>query len=524
MMAYDFTIEHIGTTKFGHADALSRLMEMTQQNNEDVVIAHISAVDAEIQQIVRENIQNLPLTADNIIKATANDELLQNVLKCLRSSWPTKINDPILQIMYNRRESLSESNGCILMSERIVIPFMLQKIVLKQLHSSHPGIVRMKALARSHVYWPRIDHDIENLVRTCTRCASAAKMPRKTNLASWPLPKRAWERVHIDYAGPYEGHNYLVVVDAYSKWPEIFIMGQTTTTATVAKLSELFARFGFPETLVSDNGTQFSSEMFEQFCMVSGINHMRSPPYHPQSNGQAERFVDTFKRALAKAKGEEITATNLQTFLRCYRSTPNETLDNGDTPSMRMFGWNIRTTLDLMRPMDSNQPKLRDTAMEKSFNKHHGAVNREFKKNEPVFVTSYSNNKRSWVAATIIEQQGSCLYKIRHRNKIWVRHANQIRPRYSEDEEEIVEPKSIVPFDILMDTYQMRNHQPTLDSPGGPSNTQSPASNTVVISSDDDQFSDAQETPPFVRYPTRDRAAPRRLVVTHEANMRYPSL
>ncbi|KHJ97228.1 integrase core domain protein [Oesophagostomum dentatum] len=93
------------------------------------------------------------------------------------------------------------------------------------------------------------------------------------------------------------GKMFLVIVDAYSKWPEIIEMTSTTSLATIRDSTRLFAQFGNPETIVSDNGSQFASREFAEFCNSNGITHVRSPPFHPQSNGQAERFVDTFKRA-----------------------------------------------------------------------------------------------------------------------------------------------------------------------------------------------------------------------------------
>lgn len=126
---------------------------------------------------------------------------------------------------------------------------------------------RMKSLARSFVYWPKIDDDIEGLVRCCRSCAEAAKSPRKTDLESWPVPSKPWERVHIDYAGPIDGFYYFLVIDAFSKWPEIFRTRSTTTSATLDILQEIFARFGNPRTLVSDNGTQFVSARFKQMMM-----------------------------------------------------------------------------------------------------------------------------------------------------------------------------------------------------------------------------------------------------------------
>ena len=167
---------------------------------------------------------------------------------------------------------------------------------------------RMKSLARSFVYWPNIDDDVEDCVRHCSSCAEAAKAPRKTLLESWPLPTKPWERVHIDYAGPIDGYYYLVIVDAYSKWPEIFRTRSTTTSSTLDILLEVCARYGNPRTIVSDNGTQFVSAAFKQFCIQHGIKHLTTAPYHPQSNGQAERFVDTFKRGLKKLAEGDRTA------------------------------------------------------------------------------------------------------------------------------------------------------------------------------------------------------------------------
>lgn len=118
------------------------------------------------------------------------------------------------------------------MSERVIIPYSLQKKILKQIHIGHPGIVRMKSIARSYVYWPNIDRHIEDLVRQCNGCSSAAKAPPKALLSSWPSALKPWSRIHVDYAGPFEGRMFLVVVDSFSKWPEIRIHQQSTASAT----------------------------------------------------------------------------------------------------------------------------------------------------------------------------------------------------------------------------------------------------------------------------------------------------
>ena len=114
----------------------------------------------------------------------------------------------------------------------------------------------MKMLARQCVYWQGIDRTIEDLVKSCDACQKAAKMPIKNILSPWPEPSHAWERIHIDFAGPMENAMFFIVVDAYSKWPEVIQMKTITSTGTICVLSKMFARYGFPETLVSDNGTQ----------------------------------------------------------------------------------------------------------------------------------------------------------------------------------------------------------------------------------------------------------------------------
>jgi transposase InsO family protein len=127
-----------------------------------------------------------------------------------------------------------------------------------------------------------MDHDIEEMVRVCGPCeAAAAKQPFKATLHSWPPATKPWERIHIDFAGPYLGRHFLIVVDAYSKYPEVILAPNTTSRQTVTMFRKLCAQHGVPETIVSDNGTQFTSHEFREFCKANAVNHILSPPYHP---------------------------------------------------------------------------------------------------------------------------------------------------------------------------------------------------------------------------------------------------
>lgn len=131
-----------------------------------------------------------------------------------------------------------------------------------------------------------------------------ARSPAHSTPISWPESTAPWPRIHVDYAGPIDGMYYLLVINSYSKWPEIVATATISARATIRILREIFSRFGMPNVLVSDNGSQFVSTEFELFCTLNGIENLRTAPFHPQSNGQAERFVDTFKRALKKMEGE----------------------------------------------------------------------------------------------------------------------------------------------------------------------------------------------------------------------------
>lgn len=222
----------------------------------------------------------------------------------------------------------------------MVIPKTLRQRVLKQLHKGHQGIVRTKALARSYVYWPNIDKDVENLIKNCEACASTAKSPPRTTLQSWPIAQRPMQRVHIDLAGPVNQKTYLLIIDAYSKYPEVYQLKSMTSSTTIDCLKDYCSKFGFPETLVSDNGTQFTSQDFVLFCRGSGIEHIRTAPFHPQSNGQVERFVDTFKRALKK---QQNCIDGIREFLLYYRATDNSNACEGKSPSELFLGRKVRT-------------------------------------------------------------------------------------------------------------------------------------------------------------------------------------
>ncbi|XP_059188219.1 uncharacterized protein K02A2.6-like [Centropristis striata] len=219
--------------------------------------------------------------------------------------------------------------------------------IVEELHETHPGVSRMKSLARSYVWWPRLDQDLENKVKTCTQCQTNQNMPPPAPLHPWEWPDRPWSRLHFDFAGPFKGQMFLIMVDAHSKCIEAHIMSNITFPTTIDKLRQVFAVHGLPDPLVTDNGPTFTSELFSEFMHQNGIQHTRTAPFHPATNGLAERAVQTAKEGLKRMAGDSLS-TQLSRFLFKYRLTPQTT--TGHTPVELLMGHRPKARLDLLRP------------------------------------------------------------------------------------------------------------------------------------------------------------------------------
>ena len=207
----------------------------------------------------------------------------------------------------------------------------------------------MKALARSYMWWPGMDQAIERLARSCKACQSVKHSPAVAPLRPWTWPSKPWDRVHVDFAGPFQGTMLFVLVDAHSKWPEVYQMSSTTADKTIDVLRKIFAAYGLPAQLVSDNGPQFVSTEFSNFMKQNGVRHIRCAPYHLASNSLAECFVQSVKQALrASAMDGQTLSQRLSSFLLTYRSTPHAT--TGVAPCTLFLQRQIRTRLDLLRP------------------------------------------------------------------------------------------------------------------------------------------------------------------------------
>lgn len=192
-------------------------------------------------------------------------------------------------------------DGLILTKDQIIIPPVCRKAILDHLHSGHFGIDKMKSLSRLLCWWPNINDDIKQTAKNCEQC-SIGKAKSMHQLQAWPVANSPWQRVHVDYCGPFVGGVYaLVIIDAFSKWPEVYFSRNQSAAFTIKALRKTFSREGIPQVMVSDNGGSFTASEMKDWLHSIGCVQVFTAPRHPQSNGQAENFVKTLKSAIGTA-------------------------------------------------------------------------------------------------------------------------------------------------------------------------------------------------------------------------------
>ena len=158
-----------------------------------------------------------------------------------------------LKPYFIRREELSVHAGLLLWGARVIVPPQGREEVLNILHDTHPGIVKMESLARSYVWWPKMDTNLEEKVKSCATCQSHQKSPPCSPSHPSEWLGRPWSRMHVDYAGPFMGKMFLLIIDAHSKWMDIHSVNSATSSVTIDKMRSTFASHGLPEIVVSYN-------------------------------------------------------------------------------------------------------------------------------------------------------------------------------------------------------------------------------------------------------------------------------
>ena len=399
-----------------------------------------------------------------------------------------------LKPFFNRRLELSTQDGVLLWGNRVVVPPPGRDLILQELHACHRGTARMKTLARMFVWWPCLDKDIEQFVYACSVCQSQRPAPPPVPIRPWSWPTTPWSRLHLDLAGPFLGHMFLVLMDAHSKWLEVRILSSTTSSVIVSTLRSIFAQFGLPSIIVSNNGRYFTSSEFQQFLCQNGIKHFLSSPYHPSSNGLAERGVQIFKKEMAKFK-EGSLADRLSHILFYNHITPQTT--TGLMPAELLQNRRLRSRLDLIKP------DLQSHIGRKQYDQQRFSNilsrDRHFSTDEAVYVHNFAKGEK-WIAGKILKNIGEVSYEVilddgRH----FRRHVDHIRKRYDQEPTpggpivcpSLFESSTTVPTDssVALTTLSPSESSPNFSSeltkssttPSSDSTTTEPPSDSLVI-------------------------------------------
>jgi hypothetical protein len=215
------------------------------------------------------------------------DKMIQSVKDAISSGrW-----DPELKNLFLIRFELCFCGDLLLRGTRIVVPESLQERTLELAHETHCGETGMKQLLRTKVWWPGIDKMVSKFVKRCRECLLTSLPQRPEQMKRNELPEAPWVDVAADFLGPLPTGEYLFIVwDYYSRYQEIEIMrGDSNTKKTVDVCRRIFGRCGYPVSLTTDNGPQFISKEFKEFCEEVGVTQNFTVPYWPQQNGGVER-------------------------------------------------------------------------------------------------------------------------------------------------------------------------------------------------------------------------------------------
>lgn len=352
LQRYDLEVVHLPGKDIPVADTLSRkYLPDTYPHLSDGMDVHVNMVMSSLP-ISDERLQEIQV-------ATDRDEQLYTLKKTILEGWPDNRKQCPEKVLdfWTYREQLSVTNGLILKGQRIIIPRSLRSQMLDKVHHGHMGTEKCLRRAKDVMFWPNMSRDIRDVVQNCEICLERRNNNAKEPLIPREIPQYPWQVVASDLFS-WNDHDYLVVVDYYSRYFEVKKLKSTKSQTVIKKLQEIFARNGIPEKFISDNGPQYASHEFAQFASDWCFMHETSSPHYPKSNGLAEKTVQTVKRILSKAKADK--RDPLIALLE-YRTTA---LSVGFSPSQLLMGRRLRstlpTTVELLKPKIPDVSQVRE--------------------------------------------------------------------------------------------------------------------------------------------------------------------
>ena len=315
---------------------------------------------------------------------------------------------------WNYREEISIHNGILFKSQRVIVPKAMRPEMLSRIHSSHQGVASCLRKAKDIVFWPGMNSEIKALVERCSTCAEFQARNASQPMQSHEIPTFPWSKVATDLF-TLSGKNYITVVDYFSDFVEVTELEDTTSRAVIQALKEQFSRHGIPDTVVSDNGSQYSSQEFHEFSLSWEFNHVTSSPHYSKSNGKAESAVKAVKLLFKKAKRD---GQDPWLALLDYRNTPTEGIGTSPTAS------------SLLRPEVSahSTEKLEwKRRKAKFYHNRHSKQLPELEIGQEVRMAPLRKNQ-TWKQATCVEKLSDRSYVVQSGNETIRRNRQFLRP------------------------------------------------------------------------------------------------
>lgn len=255
--------------------------------------------------------------------------------------------------------------------DRIIVPEAIRPRVLFEYHDSrlagHPGAEETTRAIAAQYYWPTLKSDVATYVHECLLCAQYKRKPPHPAAPQRPRqPERPWETIACDLMGPYEetsvGHRFiLVVTDLFSRWVEAFPMVNTETEPIVRLLErEVFHRWGYPKSMITDNGPQFTSSRFARFCSHWQVLHWTTPIYHARANPTERRNQELKKGLRLRLHNKNANQWDEQLSITLFSLRRRRNAATGQTPSHLLFGHDLQHPGAWAGPEPPhNQPEVR---------------------------------------------------------------------------------------------------------------------------------------------------------------------
>ena len=342
LLRYNFSISHVPGKNLVTPDTLSRAPVSG--------VTELESMQNEVQAYVDGVFESIPATEkrlEEIRQHQDEDESFRLIKTYCQTEWPTKGDTPgVIQPYYSVAAELTVEKGILMRGSRVVIPASLRVSMLDKIHSGHQGIHKCRERARHSVWWPGISRQVEEMVKSCPECIKHNPQRPQPLLPSH-LPDLPWQKVGTDLF-ELNKNTYLLIVDYFSRWIEVAKLNKLTSEEVINCTRSIFARHGIPEVVVSDNGPQYSAELYAKFARDYGFQHVKSSPHYPQGNGEAERAVKTIKGLLKKSDDPYLA-------ILAYRSTP---LECGFSPAQLLMSRSLRTTLPVIR--EQRMPRVVD--------------------------------------------------------------------------------------------------------------------------------------------------------------------